>query len=248
MLVGSVSCVCVWRQLPLGEGAQGVQCPVVEAKVDQTGKFAFVLFADDQIATMALAIFNKMELCGRPLCVDRPAGYTTDMSRPLPSGMLENGMPSGGTGAPPEKAARAAAQTAVLGHGEGMPAIGGMPDAFQAAPPPFLPTRKLCLKNLLGPDVFSDDAEFKECTDDIKEECGRFGALVACAFPRPGALEGYADADVGSCFVTYELMSAAVRAQADLDGREFDSQKVIATFVPEQMPQAAQEGPPSTGE
>ena len=42
---------------------------------------------------------------------------------------------------------------------------------------------------------------------------------------------GYTEADVGSCFVRYELMSSAVRAQCDLDGREFDGRKVIGTFV-----------------
>ena len=246
------------QKLPLGENSAGVACPVVEAKVDQSGKYAFVLFADDQIATMALAIFNKMELCGRPLCVDRPAGYTSDMSRPLPAGMLESGMPTGGTGAPPEKAARAAATTAALtGCGvRGGPAAG--PSNAGA------PTNTLRLKNLLGPEAFADDTEFKECTDDIRDECGKFGTITMCIFPvcalrsssatpraeleahaeieslaraqRPGELQGYADEDVGSCFVRYELMSSAVRAQADLDGRDFDSRKVIATFMPEAAP------------
>lgn len=210
------------QKLPLGDDGAGVACPVVEAKVDQSGKFAFVLFADDQIATMALAIFNKMELCGRPLCVDRPAGYTTDMSRPLPPGMLENGMPSGGTGAPPDKAARAAAQTAAITRN--VPGTGGAA-GLEA------PSRMLCLKNLLGPEALQDETEFKECTDDIREECTNFGTVVSFAAPRAGDLAGYSDADVGSCFVMYELMSAAVRAQSDLDGREFDGRRVIATFM-----------------
>ena len=217
------------QKLPLGENNAGVSCPVSEAKVDQSGKYAFVLFSDDQIATMALAIFNKMELCGRPLCVDRPAGYTSDMSRPLPAGMLESGMPTGGTGAPPEKAARAAATTAALG---GVQRAGAGPSSAGT------PTNTLCLKNLLGPEAFADDNEFKECTEDIREECGNFGAITTCVFPRPGELHGYTDADVGSCFVRYELMSAAVRAQADLDGRDFDQRKVIATFMPEAAPEA----------
>lgn len=214
------------QKLPLGEDGAGINCPVVEAKVDQSGKFAFVLFADDQIATMALAIFNKMELCGRPLCVDRPAGYTSEMSRPLPPGMLENGMPTGGTGAPPDKAARAAATTAAL------TAQRMDPDGTSRPAPSFeRPSNLLCLKNLLGPEAMTNDAEFDECTQDIKEECARFGMITACAFPRMADLAGYAESDIGSCFVRYELMSSAVRAQADLDGREFDGRKVSATFV-----------------
>ena len=37
------------QKLPLGENGAGVQTPVVEAKVDASGKYAFVLFADDQV-------------------------------------------------------------------------------------------------------------------------------------------------------------------------------------------------------
>ena len=40
------------QKLPLGDKATGVATPVVEAKVDASGKYAFVLFADDQLATM----------------------------------------------------------------------------------------------------------------------------------------------------------------------------------------------------
>jgi hypothetical protein len=68
------------------------------------------------------------------------------MSRPLPPGMLENGMPSGGTGAPPDKAARAAAQTAAITRN--VPGTGGAA-GLEA------PSRMLCLKNLLGPEVGS---------------------------------------------------------------------------------------------
>jgi len=229
------------QRLPLGEGAAGISCPVVEAKVDQSGKFAFVLFADDQLATMALAIFNKMELCGRPLCVDRPAGYQPDMSRPLPPGMLENGMPTGGTGAPPEKAARAASAVAALAFENGPVAAGGAIGAASSSAMGPKPSHKLKLQNLLGPDEIADDKEFAECIDDIKDECARFGTLVSCVFPRPPELHGYAEADVGSCFVHYELMSAAVRAQSDLDGRDFDSRKVIATFVHEESKEEPQE-------
>ena len=74
------------QKLDLGEASTPAGPPVIDAKVDPSGKFGFVEFADDMLATMALAVFNKMPLCGRPLCVDRPAGYTADMSRPLPPG------------------------------------------------------------------------------------------------------------------------------------------------------------------
>ena len=243
------------QKLPLGQDGRGVATPVVEAKVDQCGKFAFVLFADDQLATMALAIFNKMELCGRPLCVDRPAGYTPDMSRPLPPGMLEQGMPTGGLGAPPEKSAAALAATNALklaaASGGGGPALplpvggaapaaiggagGGGVSAIGAPPAPLPdpPSKLLCLKNLLTSEALTDDKEFTECTEDIKEECSSFGTVTSFVAPRPSDLQGYSESDVGSCFVRFELLSSSVKAQLDLHGREFDGQRVSAVFVQE---------------
>jgi len=49
--------------------------PVVEAKVDNSGKFGFVEFRDEPTCEVALHLFNGMPLCGRPMHVARPAGY-----------------------------------------------------------------------------------------------------------------------------------------------------------------------------
>ena len=95
------------------------------------------------------------------------------------------------------------------------------------------PSRLLCLRNLLSAEALTDDAEFKEATDDIQSECSKHGEIDWCKFPRASDLQGCAAADVGSCFVRFKMMSSAVRAQRELDGREFDSQTVIATFVAE---------------
>ena len=88
-------------------------------------------------------------------------------------------------------------------------------------------------------NLLADEAEWKDCTEDITEECKGFGNIVSCVFPRPGELHGYTEEDVGSCFVKYELMSSAVKAQSDLDGRDFDNRKVSATFVQESVAPAA---------
>ena len=58
------------------EGLEGEGPPVVEAKVDHGGKFSFVLFRNNQLATIALSLFNKMEFYGRPLLCDRPQVLT----------------------------------------------------------------------------------------------------------------------------------------------------------------------------
>ena len=81
--------------------------------------------------------------------------------------------------------------------------------------------------------MLSDEAEFFECVDDIKEECARFGTIVSCVAPRKGGdLHGLSESDVGSVFLEYTLVDEARKAHAALDGRPFDGQAVKATFLP----------------
>jgi len=231
LYVGNLTIGCVTSQmlvdlftaplqaLPLENAAS----PVTEAKVDQSAKFAFVLFADDQLATMALALFNKMELCGRPMCVDRPAGYTPDMSTPLPPGLMASGMPQGGLGAPPEKAAAAAAVTAAAAASRAKPQPAAAPT----------PTRHLCLMNALTAKAMSDRQELSDCEEDIRLECGTYGAVTACQCVTPFEMHGHGEDALGKIFIRYEHLAAALKAQEALNGREFDGNKVSATFLPE---------------
>ena len=78
----------------------------------------------------------------------------------------------------------------------------------------------------------SDATELKECVDDIKAECASFGAMISCVVPTKGDLQGFSDADVGKCFVKYELVSSAVKAHDALGGRQFDGNTVKASFLP----------------
>jgi len=230
LYVGNLTIGCVTSQMLVDLFTAPLQAlplenatsPVSEAKVDQSGKFAFVLFADDQLATMALALFNKMELCGRPMCVDRPAGYTQDMSRPLPPGLLAaSGMPQGGLGAPPDKAAAAAAVTAAAAASR------------SKSQPSVPPTRHLCLTNLLTPKAMSDRQELRDCEEDIRSECERFGPMTACQIVTPFEMYGHGEEGLGKCFIRYEHLVSALKAQEELNGREFDGNKVSASFLPE---------------
>jgi len=183
--------------------------PVIDCRVDPQGRFAFVEFRDEMLATTALSLFHGMELCGRAMSVARPTGYVPSTEAAgLP------GMP----GVP------------------GVPGVTAMPGAGISAVPPAPPaatTRVVRLDNLLTEDMITDDAEFKECFEDIRGECERFGSLTSFVIPRKQDLGGYMETDVGKCFVTYETVSSAVKAHAELDGRDFDGNKVKVTFLPE---------------
>ena len=56
--------------------------PVMDARVDPAGKFAFVEFRSDELCTMALGLFNNMELCGREMRLARPSGYVAPANPP----------------------------------------------------------------------------------------------------------------------------------------------------------------------
>jgi len=224
-------------------GLEGDGPVVVEAKVDHSGKFAFVLFRNNQLATIALSLFNKMELCGRPLLCDRPQGYTAEMSQALPADLLAALPPMGGQAPPPPPAAissliQAATGGAALPSSIGLPPAppsigGGLPPAMPPGPPPGPPpTRLVCLENLLTEAIMNDPGEFKECLDDIRTECEGFGTVESCVVPTKDDLQGYAEEDVGKCYVKYKLVSEAVKAHDELNGRSFDGNTVVASFLP----------------
>lgn len=190
--------------------------PVVDARVDAGGKFAFVEFRDENLCTTALSLFNNMELCGRPMSVARPTGYV-DPGQQAPQFVVPPPILPAGMGGM---------------AGAAMAGMAGVPPA--PPPPPEAPaTRVLRLENLLGEAALTDDAEYAECVEDIKGECERFGAISSFAIPRPNELHGHSAEDVGKCFVRYEEVSSAAKAFAQLNGRDFDGNKVRATFMPE---------------
>jgi len=254
---------------PLGAlpGLEGDGPVVQEAKVDHSGKFAFVLFRNNQLATIALSLFNKMDLCGRPLLCDRPQGYTAEMSQQLPPELLAALPPMAGqppSPSPPSASVGygsiggydsigAVAMATGLPHTSASLVSAGWPSAAPQLPSPpepplHPPTRCLCLENLFTDATMSDEAELAECLEDIKEECASYGTLWSCEVPTKTALLGYAEADVGKCFVTYELISSALKAHTALNGRSFDGNTVRATFLPppEPKPEQGQQEPETT--
>jgi len=190
--------------LPGGESADGFP-PVIDARVDAGGKFAFVEFREEHLATTALSLFNTMELCGRPMQVARPSGYA----------------PPAGSAAPP---------------GQLPVPLGATPPVPPPPPPPPQPppTRHLRLENLLTEAVMNDEAELRECLEDIRNECERFGPVASFVVPRQDELHGHPQDDVGKCFVRYESVASAASAQRELHGRDFDGNTVKATFLPEE--------------
>ena len=80
----------------------------------------------------------------------------------------------------------------------------------------------------------TNDQDFAEISEDVQNECARFGAVLRCDIPRPAAAGGGADpAGVGRIFVEYGDTAHAVAAAQALGGRKFAGRTVEATFLPE---------------
>jgi len=109
------------------------------------GKFAFVEFRDEPICTLALTLFDKMEVCGRALNVGRPRGYI-DPAAPLATSML--GSMIGGAISAPSQAPSQAPPA---------PPAGGVPSSC------------IKLEGMLKPEDVAADDEYTEIHDDIKQ-------------------------------------------------------------------------------
>jgi len=191
--------------------------PVREARCDPSGKFAFVEFTTEALAATALQLFNGMELCGRDMKLARPAGYVAPMDAIVPL--------TDAPAAPPRP-------LAPLG-GCAPPPPPPPPAMVPEATSKLTPTHVLCLRNLLNADIMADATELAECVDDIRGECESFGKLTAFVVPTQAELHGHSAADLGACFVKYEALVSAAKAQQALDGRDFDGNSVSATFLPD---------------
>ena len=203
-------------------GGASAAPPVVDTRLDAGGKFAFIEFRDASLASTALTLFHGMEFCGRPMTVARPSGYVPPPSASQPSAPLLS--TSSATHTAPTSS------TAAVGTAASDMAKASSCNGSSARPP----TAHLRLDNLLTESILADDAEFRECYEDIREECARFGKLARYVIPRKGHdLCGHDEADSGRVFVSYESVDEAERARAALDGREFDGQRVRASFVNE---------------
>jgi len=103
--------------------------------------------------------------------------------------------------------------------------------ALPPPPPPLPPTSPvLVLDNVVSEEELRDDAEFADILEDMREECGKYGAVLALRIPRP-AVEGEPrPAGLGRCYVQYAAPEEAARARQALHGRKFAGNPVVAEY------------------
>lgn len=71
-----------------------------------------------------------------------------------------------------------------------------------------------------------------EICEDVKEECSKFGTVVALKIPRPSG-GSRQSAGVGKIFVKFDSTEASKKALQALAGRKFADRTVVTTYFPE---------------
>eukprot|EP00897_Mesotaenium_endlicherianum_P010046 jgi/Mesen1/906/ME000116S00055 len=185
--------------------------------------YGFCVYQDPAVTDVACMALNGMKMGDKTLTVRRASA--SGQPKPEQSGVImqaqqqiamqqmamsATGANAMGLGAPP------------AGIPMGLPG----PGPFEAA------TKVLCLAQVVTPSELVNDEDYEEIVEDMREECGKYGALANLVIPRPGAA-GEAPPGVGKVFVEYSDEEGAKKARQALNGRKFGGNTVTALFYPE---------------
>ncbi|KAF8409289.1 hypothetical protein HHK36_005363 [Tetracentron sinense] len=94
------------------------------------------------------------------------------------------------------------------------------------------PTKVLCLTEVVTADELRNDEDYEEILEDMKEEGGKFGALVNVVIPRPNP-NGDWTPGIGKVFLEYIETAGSANAKNALRGRSFGGNVVSAVYYPE---------------
>uniref|UniRef100_M1C1P3 Splicing factor U2af large subunit n=1 Tax=Solanum tuberosum TaxID=4113 RepID=M1C1P3_SOLTU len=95
-----------------------------------------------------------------------------------------------------------------------------------------IPTKVLCLTEVITPQELFDDVEYGEILEDMKEEGQKFGDLIDVVIPRPEPDQKMVDG-FGKVFLEYSDTIGCTKAKAALGGRKFGGNTAVAIFYPE---------------
>ncbi|OVA18674.1 RNA recognition motif domain [Macleaya cordata] len=95
-----------------------------------------------------------------------------------------------------------------------------------------LPTKVVCLTEVVNADDLQDDEEYEDILEDMRGEGGKYGTLTNVVIPRPNP-NGEPSPGLGKVFLEYTDVDGAARARAGLNGRKFGGNQVVAVFYPE---------------
>ncbi|KAF1882455.1 hypothetical protein Lal_00039103 [Lupinus albus] len=95
------------------------------------------------------------------------------------------------------------------------------------------PTKVLCLTEAITTEQLSNDEEYDEILEDMRDECCKFGTLMNVVIPRPSQNEEL-PSGVGKVFLEYSDSAGSLAAKTALNGRKFGGNTVTAVYYPEE--------------
>jgi len=93
---------------------------------------------------------------------------------------------------------------------------------------PGAPTEVLCLLNMVVPEELTDEEEYEDILEDIREECSRFGEVRSIEIPRP--VPGVEVPGCGKVFIEFGSSTECQKAQHALTGRKFSNRVVVTSY------------------
>ncbi|QQP55545.1 U2 snRNP auxiliary factor large subunit [Caligus rogercresseyi] len=89
-------------------------------------------------------------------------------------------------------------------------------------------TEVLCLLNMVTPEELTDDDEYEDILDDIRDECSKFGVVKSLEIPRP--VPGVEVPGCGKVFIEFSTSAECQKAQHSLTGRKFSNRVVVTSY------------------
>ncbi|BBN15352.1 splicing factor U2AF 65 kDa subunit [Marchantia polymorpha subsp. ruderalis] len=203
--------------------------------------YGFCVYQDPSVMDIACAALNGLKMGDRTLTVRRASA--SGQPKPDQANVLVQAQQQIALQIFSQKLAlQASGANAVSLGSMGMAAgmIPGMGSSMMSGMLPGMgvmasevPTRVVCLSQVVSPDELKEDNEYEEILEDMKEECGKYGTLTNLVIPRPSS-SGEEVPGIGMVFVEYIDTQGSAKAKATLHGRRFGGHTVIATYYPEE--------------
>ncbi|CAH2072161.1 unnamed protein product [Thlaspi arvense] len=98
----------------------------------------------------------------------------------------------------------------------------------------LIPTRIICLTEAVTDDQLTDDEEYEDIIEELREEGRRFGNLVNVVVPRPNRKHYYTPG-VEKVFLEYADVDDASIARLGMNGRfcRVSRNHIVALYYPE---------------
>lgn len=201
---------------------------LVKDRETGTGKgYGFVVYQDPSVTDIACAGLNGLKMGDRTLTVRRAAeGAHAGMAAAGPA------VPMTFSAVPTSAAAMAAAAAAAV-SGVSIPGLTMAGPAIPGA------TRIVVLCDAVTLEEISNEEEYNDILEDMRDECAKHGPVSSIVIPRP-LPENPSPAGLAKVIIEFADMNGSVKARNAMHGRRFAGRTVSATFLSEEAFSAGQ--------